>query len=603
MTKILKNIFQYSAASILSLLIFAILFQIWKTDFSLPIFSYNNDSLFYIFVIKNIIDTGWFFSNPSIGLPHFTEIFSIYDFPIQADLFQILIIKFFTYFSDNPFLIANCFFILTFALISGASFIVLRSFQISIFTAIVISVLYTFLPYHFVRNIRHLFLSNYMLVPFAVMVGIWIASDKISVAAINKKGQYCFSLNKLFLISAVICALIAISGVYYAYYSCVIFSFAWILRGLKKENFFDKNSLAAIVLCAVIFAILSHLYLPTSIYQLKHGFNGEVVGRGAGESEFYGLRIINLLLPVSNHYLNYFSNLTNHFKEIVSSESERISESLGFIASTGFLFLILWLVGKNFEQENSFLKKTIKKFSLKKNEQNLISNLAALNILSVIFATSGGLVMLFSLAFPLIRSHARFCVFIAFISLFLVAIIFDKIIEKKLFGKKLLVQILLFVIMVFGVLDQVGVVSNLTAQSDSMKNRFDNDRNFIAKIENSQPAQTMIFVLPSYGFPEEANDNYNSLIAYIHSKNLRWSYPAIRGRESSKWQKKIVNQDFETFIAAIKKEGFKGIYLDRLQYFENYGGKKLVTLEQNLRSIAVKPVMVSQNAQLVFFEI
>ncbi len=601
--KLLKNSAIYLLAPALSIAVFTLVFQIWKIDLNLPTFNYNNDGLFHLFVIKNIIDTGWFIDNPNLGLPHFSEIFNIYDFPLQVDLLQILIIKFFTYFSDNPFLIANCFFILTFALIAGSSFIVLRSFQISIFTACCISVLYAFLPYHFTRNIWHLFLSNYMVAPLAIMIGLWIASDKISVVGMNKKGQYCLSLNKFFLIAAAICVLIAISGVYYAYYSCIIFIFAGILQGLKKESFFDKNFASAISLCVIIFAVLSYLYLPTLIYHLNHGFNSQVASRGVGDSEFFGLRIVNLLLPVSNHYLNYFSNLTNAFEKLVSGESERSAASLGIIGSIGFLFLILWLVGKNFEQENSFLKKTIKKFSLKKDDQNLISNLAALNILSVLFATSGGLVMLFSMAFPLLRSHARFCVFIAFISLFLMAMIFDKIIQKKLFDKKSLAQMAIFFVTVLAIFDQVGMVSNLSAQSEAMKNKFVNDRNFIEKIEASQAAQSMIFVLPSYSFPESDGDNYGSLVAYIHSKNLRWSYPAIAGRESSNWQQKIIALDFKEFIAGIKQAGFRGVYLDRSQYFATYGGEKLLVLEKQLKSIATKPALVSQNALLVFFEI
>ncbi len=597
--KVLKNSWPYLLAPTLSLIIFALFFQIWKIDLALPAFSYSNDGLFYIFITKNMVDTGWFSQNANIGLPHFSEIFNLYDFPLQAEMLQILIIKFLTYFSSNPFLIANCFFILTFPLIAATAFIVLRSFKISIFTATIISILYAFLPYHFARNVWHLFLSNYMVVPLAVMVGMWIASDKISVVSLNKKKQYCLSPNKYFLISGAICALIAVSGLYYAYYSMIIFIFAWILCGLKKENFFDKNSFAVPALCGIIFAVISYLYLPTLLYQMQHGVNSSVANRGALHSEGFGLRIINLLLPVANHYIDYFANLTSYFEIMVSDEQERGSENLGILASSGFFFLILWLMAKNFDQENSFLKKTIKKLSLKKDEQNLISNLAALNILIVLFATAGGLVMLISITFPLIRSHARVCVFIAFISFFLVAIILDKIIERK----KLFAQIAVIVIAVLALFDQVGVVSSASVQSEMMKNKFANDRNFIEKIENSLPKQAMIFVLPSFPFPEKDGDDYGSLIAYIHSKNLRWSYPAMAGRESSKWQEKVVKQDFKEFIASIKQAGFRGVYLDRSQYLITHGSDKLTILERNLRSQAGGPIIVSQNARLVFFEI
>ncbi len=597
MTKLLK----FSLAPLLALVIFVLVFQVWKIDLRLPAFSYNNDALFHLFLNKNIVDTGWFVDNQNIGLPNFGEIFNIYDFPLQLEMLQILIIKFFVCFSDNPFLISNCFFITSFALIALSSFVVFRSFNIGFLTAAVFSVLYAFLPYHFMRNSGHLFLSNYAIVPLAIMVGMWIADNKLVIISTNKNGQYSISPNRLFFVAVLVSILIAISGVYYAYYSIVIFIFAWVLRVINSENFFGKNCAVAFVLCGLIFAVLLCLYLPTFFYHIDHGFNPHVSGRSARDSELFGLRIINLLLPVDNHYLGYFANFTGFFRDVVSNEWERNSESLGLIGSFGFVFLLLWMIGKSYASDkNSIFSKTIKRLALQKDEQNLLSKLAALNLLSVFFATSGGLVMLVSTTVPILRSHARFCVFIAFISLFAVAIIFDKIVARK---NKFAAAFCLLVVLTFGILDQVGRVSSSTMQSVQMKYKFINDSSFISEIEKSLPPSAMVFVLPIYGFPEEDGDNYGSLTAYIHSRNLRWSYPAIAGRESSVWQKKLKNLEFKEFIEALKQQGFAGVYLDRSQYSSSYSDKKLSELERQFKSVATAPMMVSKNSNLVFFKI
>lgn len=599
--KLLKNCSTYLIAPILAVICFAIVFQIWKIDLTVPAFGYDTDAVLFLFYIKNIIDTGWIFTNNYVGLPHLTEVFSIYDFPIQSDLFDLAVFKLFSYFTNNAALIANLFFILSFALIAATSFIVLRVFKVSIFTATIISVIYAFLPYHILRGVWHLFLSNYMIVPFAVMVGLWISSDKLGIFGVNDKQQYCVKWNKYFFISALVSILAAISGVYYAYYSCVIFVFAWFLRSFKKGGFLNKGTTEPLFLCVITLVTLVALFLPTFIYQIQHGYNPMVGGRSVAESEFYALRIIDLLMPLSGHHIEALSNLRNNFNLLVEANAERSPATLGFTGAIGFIFLLMWLIGKAIASENSFLEKTIKKFSLSKNDQNTISDLAVFNLLSVLFATVGGLVMFISTSFPLIRSHVRFCIFIAFFALFLIAIISDKIIEKKICGKKIYTQIVLFILMILAVYDQTGRGLVGYTQNHMGLEKYESDHEFVAEIENSMPPQAMIFMLPFSQFPEV--DVYQQLVGYVNSKQLRWSYPSIVGRESSQWQQQVVTLEFKKFIAAIKKAGFEGIYIDRPQYCGTYSPAKLVEMEKMLHSYSKSPMLISKNKQLVFFKI
>lgn len=596
--KNLKKFLPYLAAPVLALMLFILLLQAWKIDFFQPIFSYSNDSLTSLFEVKNVIDEGWFFSNSFVGLPHITEKFYLHDFPLQADSFHFLLIKIFSYFSSNPFLILNCFFIFTFILISSTAFAALRASDVSNFSAILVSVLYAFTPYHFARNVDHLVLSNYAAIPLVIMVSLWIATGKIRLISIDKKERYSFAPNQFFFIAIAISIFVAANGIYYAFYSAVIFIFAWFLRALQGGKFLDENGFAVLVFCFAIFFMLACLYLPSFYYWLEHGANVSVGNRGQYDSEFFGLKISSLFLPIENHYIEYFSNVRKLFNEH-TFEAESACESLGVLGSIGFLFLLLWLLGKSFvDEKKSFLQKTIQKFSLKKDEQNLIAHLAGLNLLVVLFATVGGLVMFIAIPFPLIRSHARFSIFIAFLALFLIAIIFDKIIESRKKYAKIFVTLITF----FALLDQVGRVPASSIQSESIKNRFNSDRDFVKKIEQTMPQGAMIFELPTVCFPECIG--YDMLIGYLHSKKLRWSFPAMDGREVFDWQKKVSALEFENFIAEIKKAGFEGIYLDRAEFISR---KKswidLRSLEAKLRLVAKDQMIVSQNLRLVFFRI
>jgi phosphoglycerol transferase len=597
MSKSLKNILQYSAAPILSLLIFAILFQTWKIDLNLPIFNYSHDALFSAFEVKSVIDNRWFLTNDYIGFPQSLGKFNHYDFPLQADSINFLIAKFFALFTSNPFLVTNCFFLSGFALNSALSFAVLRSFKISVFSAVIVSVLYAFTPYHFSRNVMHMFLGNYMAIPLITMLALWIMMDKIQIISCNKKHQLCFAPNSSFFIAAACCCFIAANGIYYALYATLIFIFAWFLRNLKKDNFVGNIS-SPIALCGVIIFVLFLLYLPSFSYWFQNGGNSSVGNRNPIESEYYGLKIINLFLPVANHYIDYLRNIRFFFDELPSQNDESGSESLGILASTGFLFLILWLFAQSQAGEKSVFQKTIKKYSLSENDQNLISNLAGLNLLSVLFVTIGGFMMFIAISFPLIRSHARFSIFIAFFSLFIIAIIFDKAVKKK----KLWAKITILIISTLAIFDQVGKVSPLILQSEKTKSAFISDHNFVQKIESIMPKEAMIFVLPVVDFPENA-ESYDLLRGYLHSKNLRWSYPAIMSRPSSLWQNEVVKMNFKNFISEIKNKGFNGIYLNQKMMAEKFSWSEVRQFIKQLKQISQSSPLVSTDFNLMFFEI
>ena len=79
------------------------------------------------------------------------------------------------------------------------------------------------------------------------------------------------------------------------------------------------------------------------------------------------------------------------------------------------------------------------------------------------------------------------------------------------------------------------------------------------------PDNSAIFVMPFGYWPER--DSNTSLIFYIHSKKLRWSYPLIDSKDNIKIAKKIFNSpNYNDFIAQIKKQGFKGLVLNLFDY-------------------------------------
>ena len=390
----------------------------------------------------------------------------------------------------------------------------------------------------------------------------------------------------------------AISGIYYAFYALVIFTFAWFICGLKNGKFLNRQIFTLIAICAATLLTLLVLYFPVLKFWAVNGFNVSIANRDYSQSEFFALRIADLLMPVANHYFDYLRDLRTSFDFAFNIEDERRSSTLGILGSGAFIFLLIWLLLKS-QISNSLLQKNLKKFSLSKNDKSLISNLASLNLLSILFATAGGLVLLLVLSFPLIRSHARFCIFIAFFALFLVAIFFDKMAQKSLKAK-----LVIIVISILALFDQVGNLSNFEQQAQARVRKFNIDQQFVTKAQIKLKAGAQVFILPVFGFPEGSGDQYSATVFYLISKNLKVSYPVIKGRKAHLWQERVVNLKFKQFILELKKAGFSAIAIERNNYVlaKKNSWKNLRKLETNLKSLDKKPI-VSKDLNWILFKI
>src|SRR5204862_231532 len=115
--------------------------------------------------------------NPALGAPAGLD---LRDVPLSDNNFHFLLLKLLGLFTSDYGLVINLFFLLTFPLVTLSALYVFRQFKISLAPALFASLLYTFLPFHFIRGQHHLFYAAYYLVPLMVMVTLWIASGSLS---------------------------------------------------------------------------------------------------------------------------------------------------------------------------------------------------------------------------------------------------------------------------------------------------------------------------------------------------------------------------------------------------------------------------------------
>src|SRR5260370_39050525 len=124
------------------------------TDVRVPLI-YCSDALAVHTLVKGMIDGGWYWENNFLGAP---GRFQMFDYPM-ADNLHFAVMKLISFTVPDFAVVCNVYYLLTFPLITLTSLCVFRCFKISYGPAIVGSLLYTFLPYHFHRSQPHLFLS------------------------------------------------------------------------------------------------------------------------------------------------------------------------------------------------------------------------------------------------------------------------------------------------------------------------------------------------------------------------------------------------------------------------------------------------------------
>ena len=200
-----------------------------------------------------------------------------------------------------------------------------------------------------------------------------------------------------------------------------------------------------------------------------------------------------------------------------------------------------------------------------------------------------------------IRCYNRLSVFVGFFSLFALALVVNRpgrgtASRPARWGW----LALLWGVTALGLLDQIP--SLLTPNHAKDITAFRDDRAFVTRVEKSLPPGAMIFQLPPISFPEFGRHfqmyDYSHFRGYLHSRRLRWSYGALRGRETEAWQSRLAPLPPDELVDALVAARFAGIYVDRKGH--EAGAAALVA--GLLRKVPQEPV-TNGDGSLLFFRL
>lgn len=582
-----KAFFSLVLAVLISMVIVTISYRLWEIDINIPPL-YMGDGPLGLTISESIYESG-FIGNyfvDRIGAPSISTIIDT-SFVDMAALIEELILCNFVH---SGAALQHVFYYMTFPLCAIAMFILLCRITKNNILRIFFSIVFTVNPYHFSRGFHHASLANYYIVPIAILISLIIYEEEF---------DKCFPIkyakkNRILLFLA--CILLGFSNIYYAFFGILCMSFAVILKAVCSKKIaciWHEGVLVVFTLIGVFVAML-----PNNIYHLVYGANECAVLRSPSDTELYGLKIIQMLLPCSYTKVPFFKSIYDAYTNTSFVINENSMSSLGIVASMGFIIACGWII---------YLVTKTNKQEVNDSESNVVFKrrvgfFSVTILMLVIYSMTGGVGEIFSyLVVDVIRSVCRSCILIACFSICICVLVYEFILcnLRSKVAKYIAVILGIFVI-VFSLYADVFVYEEgyqeVYAEYDGILSEF------VENIESQMNDGDMIFSIPYVEFPEGGYQNYMTCYepayGYYYSKTLRWSWGAVKGRNDFASYAYVDDGMSKTFVDTIVDAGFKGVYVDTFGYEDM--GDAIISFYSD--ELGLEPI-VSDDGRLYFYKL
>jgi phosphoglycerol transferase len=591
-----------AVAALLALAVAAWTLQLWRAHLSVPFrYGVTDDTKFYLALIKGIADHGWFITNHDLGAPFGQQLF---DYPQGADDLNLLIVKALTVVLSGPTGVIDVFYLLTYPLDALTAYVVMRRLGLSIPVAIVGSVLFAVLPYHFWRGDSHLFLSSYFALPLVVYLFVAVLDGRplFGRRAPPARGPTAWLTARTGW-TALMCVVIASTGLYYAVFGLVLVAASVLLALLAGRG--RRAALPGVAAVALIGIVLVINLAPTVLYEAKHGSNVELQ-HSAGVGDDLAMSPSYLVLPPLQDRIAPLRSITTRYAAQTPPHGycEQCYESVGTVGDVGLLWLGLVVLGM------------VLGGSLLRARAPLHRWLALAAAVSVGIGATGGLSSL-SRVFLTgdIRAWNRLSVVVAFVALVAVGLLLDGALARVRAGGgrrgTVAGALILLGVLAFGIADQTSAYFRPNYSADARE--YHSDSRFVAEIEDRMPAGADIFELPYVPYPEgyqpfQATDQtfpfsnainfeYELVRGYLHSEGLRWSFGATKGRAAD-WAGQLAAKPVGTAVTGAAVAGFDGLWIDP----RGYPGQR-PALERELGRLLRERPLVSADNDLLFYDL
>ena len=550
--------------------------RFWHATAGQPL-AYSGDARLYAaVVVQGTTEDGWYLENGRLGAPHGQK---LYDYPFEnAAPVDVTVVGTLGRAIGDTFTAMNVFFLLGYAAVALSAFLVLRRLRLSRPAALVCSVLFSLLPYHFYRGEPHLFLAAY----YAVPVGAYLV-----LRVLAGPGGLPRSRRSLLALLA-LCLVVGTGGVYYAGFTLVLLVAAGIVAAAARRRL--GPLVAGFVPAAAIAFVLFVEHLPAIVYRAAHGGTSAASRRGV-ETEIYSLKLADLVFPLESHRLSFLGDVTRRYK----SETVLPSEAGATLGTLGTLALVL-LLGVVATAVVGPARLRVRRPAVR------AAGVAAL--LALLLGTTGGVATVLAYTTtPQLRAWSRIAIFIGFFALFGLGVALDRVraILRARRRPPIVAAAVLAAVLAIGLADQTS--DAFIPSYGFVSEEFGRDRTFVRAVEARLPPGAAVFQLPYVPFPE-SNDVvpprmvvYDQLEGVLHSKRLRWSFGAVKNGPDD-WSAALAPHPMQEVLPAVATAGFAGVEVDRFGYPDD-----AVALERTLRQILRVRPLVGSKRRRAFYDL
>lgn len=532
----------YYAGTALSIaLILTVALRLWERRFEVP-FVDAGDGLFFTVLAKATADDG-LYRYEHLGMPFGVDIVDWGPgMPLDLTVLRLLVLSL-----GSAGAAINTWWLLSLVLGGVLAAFAFRSLGLSPWLSFALASLYATTPYGLLRNVSHVNLVFHF-VPLIALLAIRIAEGRAD--ALRGRARVVVLVG---------CAAQGLSYVYYSYFGCLLLGAAATL-GWFRTKCRSTLTLAGAGLLLMAGGTLLSL-TPSLVYWQEHGRNTRLQYKRVEDSDVFGLRIRQLLIPGGDHPIAHFRDLALRAREAFPSEgnNEASVGRLGTVGSIGFLGLLACLLGSA--------------VGLGRDRRGSLAAAGALTLVILLVAQVGGFGSLFSLVVaPDIRAYNRIFVFLLFLSLFAVGLGLESCARwvperaRSAFSVGASLGLL-----VLGLPDQL-TASYVRWTHQEAQAPFLARQDLVRRLEARLSEGAMVFQLPHTGSPIESlpfrtrMPAYAHGAAYLHSRTLRWSFGAIVGRNGD-WQAEVQRLTVPSQIRTLIRAGFSAVWVDRWGYF------------------------------------
>jgi hypothetical protein len=563
----------------LSLAAMAQALKVWQWRPGDPV-DLSGDSASGVAQIKDMLDHGWYGSNPDLGAPFHQDASW---FPNADHLHLFLTGKVIGLFSDNPFTVSAIYFFLGFPLAALSMYWLARQRHLGRLGSVVAGVLFSVLPGH-QTMFQHLWLASYWVLP----LGMWLVLRtalgeplfRIKVDWRNPVQRA--SALRLNLTTAFCVLCIAIGGIYYSAFTLLLLAVVLLVRLAATRN---RGSVARAALLLVAIGTVSlAAVVSVAAGQDKSTLVSTPGQRGFWESERFAGKFMDLILPWIHHRADSLQYLTVAYNSSTTPTSEE--PALGLIALAGVVTLIVIML-------STVIPQRIKPVHAE------LGILGVLTVVAISFFSIGGLGSFVALfVTSQIRTWSRLFIVIALLG-FLAVGHWVTVVSRR---NRIVGVLTVGALLVIGVLDQTSPA--MAPHYNDMRNEVADLTTFSHRIEARVGHGCSVFQLPVVPYPENppVHDmaDYAHFRPYLTSRSLRWSYGAFRGTTLADWQLALpqASTSASGLVDDLVAAGFCAVEVDRAGFAD-----RAVTLEAGLRSRLGSPISSTRDGRLLAWDL